>query len=128
MRKSWHYVKHLKNIRRGRISEYVDQYAHAVYTPTPPEQTANPLWQHRAQCIFPCATQNEINKQDAYQLINNNIKLVCEGASMPCTLGARDIFLDKGIPLCTQQSRQCRWCGGLRSGTDPEQHPPELVG
>jgi len=91
------FVNHLKNVRRGRISEYVDQYAHAVYTPTPPEQTANPLWQHRAQCIFPCATQNEINKQDAYQLINNNIKLVCEGASMPCTLGARDIFLDKGI-------------------------------
>ncbi|BBO70751.1 glutamate dehydrogenase [Desulfosarcina alkanivorans] len=91
------FVKHLKNVRRGRISEYIDQYAHAVFTPAAPEQPSNPLWQHRAQCVFPCATQNEINKQDAYHLINNNIKLVCEGASMPCTLEARDIFLDKGI-------------------------------
>jgi glutamate dehydrogenase (NADP+) len=91
------FVSHLKNIRRGRISEYVDQYAHAVYAPAAPDQESNPLWRHRAQCAFPCATQNEINKQDAYHLINNNVKLVCEGASMPCTLDARDIFMDKGI-------------------------------
>jgi len=91
------FVSHLKNIRRGRISEYVDQYASAVYTPAAPGQASNRLWRHRAQCAFPCATQNEIGKQDAYHLINNNVKLVCEGASMPCTLDARDIFIDKGI-------------------------------
>jgi glutamate dehydrogenase (NADP+) len=91
------FVSRLKNIRRGRLSEYVDQYAHAAYTPAAPDQEANPLWRHRAQCVFPCATQNEINKQDAYHLINNNVKLVCEGASMPCTADARDIFMDKGI-------------------------------
>ena len=91
------FVSHLKNIRRGRISEYVDQYADAVYTPAAPEQASNRLWRYRAQCVFPCATQNEIGKQDAYLLINNNVKLVCEGASMPCTLDARDIFIDKGI-------------------------------
>ena len=55
------------------------------------------MWQHRAQCVFPCATQNEIGEADAYHLINNNVKLVCEGASMPCTTGAQEIFLDKGI-------------------------------
>jgi glutamate dehydrogenase (NADP+) len=91
------FVDRLKNIRRGRISEYAERYPQAVYTPTPPDQQSNPLWRHRAQCVFPCATQNEINEQDAYQLINNNVKLVCEGASMPCTAEARDIFLDKGI-------------------------------
>jgi glutamate dehydrogenase (NADP+) len=91
------FISHLKNIRRGRLSEYVDQYTHAAYTPALPGQESNPLWRHRAQCAFPCATQNEINKQDAYHLINNNLKLVCEGASMPCTADARDIFMDKGI-------------------------------
>jgi glutamate dehydrogenase (NADP+) len=91
------FVKRLKNIRRGRISEYVDKYAQATYTPAAPEQDANPLWEHRGQCVFPCATQNEITEQDAYHLINNNVKLVCEGASMPCTSEARNIFMDKGI-------------------------------
>jgi glutamate dehydrogenase (NADP+) len=91
------FVKHLKNIRRGRISEYADAYPQAVFTLAGPEQEANPLWRHRAQCVFPCATQNEINEQNAYHLINNNVKLVCEGASMPCTSGAQEVFQDKGI-------------------------------
>ncbi|BBO84647.1 glutamate dehydrogenase [Desulfosarcina ovata subsp. sediminis] len=91
------FVKRLKNIRRGRISEYVDEYPDAVYTLATPDQDENPLWRHRAQCIFPCATQNEIGKQDAYHLINNNVKLVCEGASMPCTTEAQEIFIDKGL-------------------------------
>ncbi len=91
------FVKRLKNIRRGRISEYVDEYPHAVFRPAPPDQESNPLWRLRGQCVFPCATQNEIGKQDAYHLINNNVKLVCEGASMPCTADAQDIFIDKKI-------------------------------
>jgi len=91
------YIKQLKNIRRGRISEYANAYDHVDFTPASPDGDANPLWQHRAQCVFPCATQNEIGKADAYQLINNNVKLVCEGASMPCTRDAQDIFMDKHI-------------------------------
>ena len=91
------FVERLKNVRRGRVSEYADHYKHAVYMPATPEHKTNPLWQHRAHCVFPCATQNEIGKQDAYHLINNNIKLVCEGASMSCTPDARDIFMDKGL-------------------------------
>jgi glutamate dehydrogenase (NADP+) len=91
------FIKHLKNVRRGRISEYVDQYTQAEYTPATPGQDANRLWRHRAHCVFPCATQNEIGKADAYHLINSNVKLVCEGASMPCTSEAQDIFSDKGI-------------------------------
>ena len=55
------------------------------------------MWSHRAACAFPCATQNEISEQDAYAIINNNVKLICEGANMPCTPEATDIFIDKAI-------------------------------
>ena len=89
------FIKVLKNIRRGRIQEYVDKFPGAVYTATDSQLDYNPLWSHRAACAFPCATQNEITEKDAYNLINNNIKLVCEGANMPCTPQAMDIFLDK---------------------------------
>jgi glutamate dehydrogenase (NADP+) len=91
------YVKMLKNIRRGRIQEYAAKYPAAVYTATDYQLGYNPLWSHRAACAFPCATQNEITEKDAYHLINNNIKLVCEGANMPCTPEAIEIFLDKKI-------------------------------
>ena len=91
------FIKRLKNIRRGRIGEYIEAYPQAAYTPADPNQDGNPLWRHRAQCAFPCATQNEIGKADAYHLINNNVKLVCEGASMSCTGEAQEIFIDKGI-------------------------------
>ena len=91
------FIKRLKNIRRGRIKEYVDNYPGAIYTQTEPGMPSNPLWTHRASCAFPCATQNEISEEDAYALINNNIKLVCEGANMPCTPEATALFLSKQI-------------------------------
>ena len=91
------YVKRLKNIRRGRIKDYAEKYPSAVYTEADVSSGFNPLWNHRAVCAFPCATQNEINEQDAYNLINNNIKLVCEGANMPCTPAAIDIFLERNV-------------------------------
>jgi glutamate dehydrogenase (NADP+) len=91
------YVKVLKNVRRGRIQEYTDKYASAVYTPVDLNLDYNPLWSHRASCAFPCATQNEITEKDAYNLINNNVKLVCEGANMPCSPEATDVFLDKQL-------------------------------
>jgi glutamate dehydrogenase (NADP+) len=91
------FVKRLKNIHRGRIKEYVDNYPGAIYTQTAIGRPSNSLWTHRASCAFPCATQNEITEEDAYALINNNIKLVCEGANMPCTPEATAIFLKKPI-------------------------------
>ena len=91
------FVKRLKNIHRGRIKEYVDNYPGAVYTQKAIGRPSNSLWTHRASCAFPCATQNEITEEDAYALINNNIKLVCEGANMPCTPEATAIFLKKPI-------------------------------
>jgi len=91
------FVKELKNIRRGRIREYAEAYPQAVYTPRDPAMEHNPLWTHRADCAFPCATENEINGQDAVHLIRGGVRLVCEGANMPCTPEAIDTLLDHKV-------------------------------
>jgi glutamate dehydrogenase (NADP+) len=88
------YVKQLKNVRRGRISEYAEQYPEAVHFPVDPSLDYNPLWDHAADCAFPCATQNEINGVDAVHLANGGVQLICEGANMPTTPEAVDIFHD----------------------------------
>jgi glutamate dehydrogenase (NADP+) len=91
------FVKRLKNIKRARISEYIDKYSEAVYTEADTSLDHNPLWDHKADCAFPSATENEINQKDAMNLMNNGVKLVCEGANMPSTPEAINIFLDKKI-------------------------------
>jgi len=91
------FVKRLKNIKRGRIGEYIDKYSEAVYTEADTSLDHNPLWNHKADCAFPSATENEINKKDAMNLMNNGVKLVCEGANMPSNPEAINIFLDKKI-------------------------------
>ncbi|HJX34567.1 MAG TPA: NADP-specific glutamate dehydrogenase [Desulfatiglandales bacterium] len=91
------FVKRLKNVRRGRIKEYNEKYSEAVYTEADSSLDYNPLWDHEADCAFPSATQNEINKKDAENLINNGVTLVCEGANMPSTPQAINIFLDSKI-------------------------------
>jgi glutamate dehydrogenase (NADP+) len=91
------YVMVLKNVRRGRIEEYADKYASAVYTAVDPGADHNPLWDHKADCAFPSATQNEINGIDAQNLVKNGVMLVSEGANMPTTPEGIDIFLDKGL-------------------------------
>jgi len=91
------YVMLLKNVRRGRIKEYAETYPSAVYTPLTEDMDHNPLWDHKADCAFPSATQNEINEKDARNLLANGVELVCEGANMPTTPEGMDIFLDKGI-------------------------------
>jgi glutamate dehydrogenase (NADP+) len=91
------FVKRLKNIRRGRIKEYIDKYSEAVYTESDSTLDQNPLWNHKADCAFPCATENEINEKDAQNLVSNDVSLVSEGANMPSTPEAIDIFLDRKI-------------------------------
>lgn len=91
------YVKRLKNIKRGRISEYIDKYSEAVYTEADTFLDYNPLWNHKSDCAFPSATENEINATDAANLMKNGVHLVCEGANMPCTPEAINIFLDNKI-------------------------------
>lgn len=91
------FVKRLKNIKRGRIKEYTEKYSKSVYKGVEPEQEYNPLWDHKADCAFPSATENEINPKDALNLAKNGVNLVCEGANMPSTPEAINIFVDKKI-------------------------------
>ncbi len=88
------WVMELKNVRRGRIREYAEKFPRAVYTAADPALDYNPLWNHRADCAFPCATQNEINGKDARNLVHNGVFLVAEGANMPTTPEGVDIFLE----------------------------------
>lgn len=91
------YVMELKNVRRGRIAEYAQEFKSAVYTPVDPKLNYNPLWNHKADCAFPCATQNEINHIDAQNLVRNGVYCVAEGANMPTTLEGVKVFLDAKI-------------------------------
>ncbi len=91
------YVMYLKNVKRARIKAYADKYPEAVYTPVDPSADHNPLWDHKADCAFPSATQNEINEKDAANLVKNKVTSVCEGANMPTTPQGIDVFLDAGI-------------------------------
>ncbi|MDP2863124.1 MAG: NADP-specific glutamate dehydrogenase [Desulfobacterales bacterium] len=91
------FVMRLKNTRRGRIKEYIEKYSEAVYTEIDTSKDYNPLWDHKADCAFPSATQNEINAKDAANLMKKGVSLVAEGANMPSTPEAVNIFLDKKI-------------------------------
>ena len=86
-----------KNVRRGRIAEYADEFKDAVYTAFAPGEAHNPLWAHKADCAFPSATQNEINARDAENLLRNGVYVVSEGANMPTTIGGVNRFVDAGI-------------------------------
>jgi len=90
-------VMDLKNVRRGRISEYADKFKTATYTAIDPKLDYNPLWNHKAHCAFPSATQNEINAKDAQNLVKNGVYVVSEGANMPTTADGVDVFLDAKI-------------------------------
>ncbi|OQX91636.1 MAG: glutamate dehydrogenase [candidate division Zixibacteria bacterium 4484_95] len=90
------FVMDLKNVRRGRIKEYAEKYK-VPYKPVDPKNDFNPLWNMKADCAFPSATQNEINEKDAQNLLNNGVYVVSEGANMPTTLEGVKLFLDAKI-------------------------------
>ena len=92
------FLMELKNVRRGRVSEYADRFKGAVYTPFERRrQGVNPLWMHRAGCAFPSATENEITEQDAMHLVSNGVTVVAEGANMPCTPDAVEVLVNAGV-------------------------------
>lgn len=91
------WIMELKNVRRGRMREYTEHFKKAIFMPTDMKMDHNPLWNIKADCAFPSATQNEINAKDAANLIKNGVKLVAEGANMPSTLEATKMFLDAGV-------------------------------
>ena len=71
------WVKELKCVKRGRISEYAKQFPSAKYV------DGGKVWEVKCDCAFPCATQNELLEADAEKLLANGCKLVAEGANMP---------------------------------------------
>jgi glutamate dehydrogenase (NADP+) len=91
------WVMYLKNVRRGRIKEYCDEFKKARYYPADPGGGANAVWSFPAHCAFPCATQNEIGGGDAATLLRNGVYLVSEGANMPSTPEAMHLFLESKI-------------------------------
>ncbi len=91
------FIMDLKNVRRGRIKEYSDKFSGATFTPSDPGMDHNPLWNHKADCAFPSATQNEINAKDAQNLLNNGVYVVSEGANMPTVPEGVNLFVDQKI-------------------------------
>jgi len=96
-REKLEFVMELKNHRRGRIAEYVERFPSAVYTPSDASLDHNPIWNHSADCAFPSATQNEINAQDAQNLLSNGVTVISEGANMPSTTEAVALFTEARI-------------------------------
>jgi glutamate dehydrogenase (NADP+) len=86
----WEYLMELKNIRRGRISEYAEEFGVKYYAGERP-------WKIPGEVALPCATQNEINGEEARLLVNNGCICVSEGANMPTTLEGVEVFLDAKI-------------------------------
>ncbi len=91
------WVMDLKNVRRGRIKEYTDKFKSASFIPVDAKLDYNPVWNQKADCAFPSATQNEINDKDARNLVNNGVYVVSEGANMPTTPKGVEIFLHHKI-------------------------------
>lgn len=91
------FLKDLKNNRRGRIKEYAEKFKSAVYYDLDDQADHNPLWNIKADCAFPCATQNEISEKDANNLVKNGVRLVGEGANMPVTIEGINVLIDNGV-------------------------------
>lgn len=85
-------VKQLKEVERKRISEYVALHPEATYT-----EGCENIWSIPCDIALPCATQNEIDEQAAALLVENGVKAIGEGANMPSTLAAIDVFLNNGV-------------------------------
>ncbi|MDZ7815696.1 MAG: NADP-specific glutamate dehydrogenase [Planctomycetota bacterium] len=85
------YVMELKNVKRGRIKEYAEKYPNAVF-----HAGARP-WNIKCNIALPCATQNELDEEDAKTLIKNGCTVVSEGANMPSTIEAINLFLENKV-------------------------------
>ena len=84
-------VKDIKEVKRGRIKEYAERVEGAVYT------EGKGIWTIKCDVALPCATQNELNLDDAKALCANGCKIVAEGANMPTTREATDFILENGF-------------------------------
>ena len=90
-------IKQIKEVERGRIKEYASRVKGSTYTEN--LNNERPIWKIKTDIALPCATQNEINLQDAQELVKNGVKAIGEGANMPTNLEAIEYFLKNDILL-----------------------------
>ena len=140
------FVMQLKNVKRGRIKEYADKYPKATYKAVEPNAKCNPLWQVKCDVALPGATQNEINVEDANNLVKNGCYCVSEGSNMPTTPDGVNVFLEakilygpgkaanaggvavSGLEM-SQNSMRLGWKprrSGQQAHRHHEEHPPGL--
>lgn len=112
------YVMELKNVERGRIREYVEEYPNAVY------HAGKRPWGEKADIALPCATQNEINGEEAQTLIANGVIAVAEGANMPSTPEAIEAF--QGAKLLYAPGKASNAGGVSVSGLEMSQNSERL--
>ena len=91
------WIMDLKNNKRSRIKEYADHFDGVEYTESKPEPNHNELWATEVDVALPCATQNEVNESEARMLVEGGVIAVAEGANMPCTPEAIEVFHENGI-------------------------------
>ena len=112
------FVKDLKNKKRGRISEYADKYPNATF------HKGKAPWIVKADLAYPCATQNELNIEDAKELVKNGCKGIFEGANMPTTPDAVEYFKENRIMFCPGKASNA---GGVAtSGLEMAQNSQRL--
>ena len=85
-------IKQIKEVKRGRIKEYLDVHKDAKYS-----ENSKDIWKIKCDIALPCATQNELDLEDAKTLVKNGVIAVCEGANMPSSLDAAKYFIDNKI-------------------------------
>jgi len=91
------FIMDLKNNKRGRIHEVADAYDNVTFTASAAEPAINGLWAVNVDIALPCATQNELNGEEAAALVSNSVIAVAEGANMPCTPEAVEAFQKAGV-------------------------------
>ncbi len=107
-------VKDIKEVKRGRIKEYAERVPGSVYT-----EGQRP-WGVKCDIALPCATQNELNEENAKALIANGCKFVAEGANMPSTPEAVAAFQAAGVFFGPAKAANAGGVATLRSGNEPE--------
>ncbi|MFC1706104.1 NADP-specific glutamate dehydrogenase [Planctomycetota bacterium] len=118
------HVRRLKTVERRSVREYVEREQHGVFTPFDFSQGFNPLWSHAADIALPCATQNELNEQDARNLVKNGVACVVEGASMPVTREAATVFLESHVLFGPDKASNAG--GGVVAGLERAQQGVSL--
>ena len=90
-------MRDIKEVKRGRIKEYADRVKSAEYHVTDPDKNTPKVWSVKCDIALPCATQNELDENDAKLLVKNKVTAVGEGANMPSTTAAIEIFQKAGV-------------------------------